>query len=326
MRREERDAQARTEIERGGTEPYGLVHGHLRVLRRGTPGALVGSLPEPHPLTDQRLVDARTDRLDNPGAIVMRDLPAGRRRTTAGLPVGRVHPGQGHPDQHLTRIRLRDRPLDQFQHVNIAGTSIDDRLHRAPSPLRRYGTVKILRRGCLTWPLRQPMVGAPVLLPTVLEYGCLSLPRRRPCPYPGANRPRAHAMPANRASHRDTDPLPTRRRRPTRRPPTRPRSTRPPPTPPWVTLPRAIRPRSPRSSTVLSAAAAPVACGPDLPDRARRRRRFGGRRQCGGAPPVGEQPQGHNHPYHAVVAGNARRPAPNHHTRVADDSTPRSPR
>lgn len=45
-----------------------------RVLLRRSPGPLPGGLPDPHPRSDPRRIDPRTDGVDHPGAVLVGHL------------------------------------------------------------------------------------------------------------------------------------------------------------------------------------------------------------------------------------------------------------
>ncbi len=139
VRGQERDTESGTHVERGRAEPDDLPGRHGGVLGGGTPRPLPGGLPDPHPFADQLRVDPGADLLDHASAVLAGHLPAVRRCgagtvALAGLPVGRIHTGDGHPDQYLARLRLGDRPVDHLQHRLIAGAGVDDRFHYASSP------------------------------------------------------------------------------------------------------------------------------------------------------------------------------------------------
>ena len=128
--------ERRAELEgRLGAEQHGLPGRDDGVLGRRPEGALVGGLPDPHPLTDEDRVDALADGVDRAGAVLVRGLPARARvGVGAGLPVGRVHAGERDADAHLAGAGLRDRPVDQLQDVGAAGAVVGDGSHAVTQP------------------------------------------------------------------------------------------------------------------------------------------------------------------------------------------------
>ena len=111
-----------------------VAGGHDGVLLGGAAGrAQVGRLPDPHPETEQRRLDALADGVDDPGAVLVRDLRRVDGGTRPGaatrLPVGRVDAGAVDPDPHLARPGIGHRPLDQRQDVGVTGHGVLDRTH-----------------------------------------------------------------------------------------------------------------------------------------------------------------------------------------------------
>src|SRR5581483_4535436 len=83
--------------------------------------------PQPDPLADPCGIHPGADRLDHPGAVLVRDLEAvygPRDGTGPGLVIGRVDAGGVHPDQNLARTRLGPVHLLDLQDLG--------RLARAP--------------------------------------------------------------------------------------------------------------------------------------------------------------------------------------------------
>ena len=76
VRGQERDAEARAEVERRDIGQQHHVAGrHDRVLLRGAAGGTqVRRLPDPDPQTQQRRLDALSDGVDDTGAVLVRDL------------------------------------------------------------------------------------------------------------------------------------------------------------------------------------------------------------------------------------------------------------
>ena len=109
---DERDAQRGAEVEGGDVgQRHDLSGRHDGVLLRGAVRAAVGGLPDPHPQALQRLLDAGSDRVDHPGAVLVGHLRGLDRRpgpaAASALPVGGVHPGAHDPDPDLARARAR---------------------------------------------------------------------------------------------------------------------------------------------------------------------------------------------------------------------------
>ena len=111
--------EAGAEVERRDVRQQHDVAGrHDGVLLRGAAGGTqVRRLPDPDPQTQQRRLDALPDRVDHPGAVLVRHLrrvDGGARLAAATrLPVGRVDPGAVDPDPHLPGPGIGHRPLDQ---------------------------------------------------------------------------------------------------------------------------------------------------------------------------------------------------------------------
>ena len=137
VRGQRRDAEARAEVEatrsraaappaaRGTTTPAAVP-----------PRPLPGRLPQPDPLADGGRVDAVADRVDHPGAVLVRgSKPAGIGVGAPGLPVGRVHAGDRHPDPDLAGPGLGHLAVDQLEDVRVTVARVDDCLHGlVPTP------------------------------------------------------------------------------------------------------------------------------------------------------------------------------------------------
>src|SRR3954464_3207378 len=113
---------------RAGTTVYSAAVPHRRrggrddgVLGGGAPRPLVGRLPDPDALADQHGVDALAGGVDGAGAVLVGDLPVRTwLGTGAGLPVGRVDPGEGEADPHLAGPGLGNRAVAQLEDVGAA--------------------------------------------------------------------------------------------------------------------------------------------------------------------------------------------------------------
>src|SRR5664279_5386889 len=134
--REERHAEAGAQVEgRLIGQRHHSVSRDDRVLLGGAFWALVGGLPHPHPLTDERCPDARPSRVHHAGAVLVRRLRRNDRRSgsaaAARLPVGRIDPGAVDAHAHLTGSRLTHRLVDQPQDIRVTGPVIDDGSHES---------------------------------------------------------------------------------------------------------------------------------------------------------------------------------------------------
>jgi hypothetical protein len=104
------------------------------VLLGGAAGRTqVGGLPDPYPEAQHRCLNALTDGVDHPGAVLVRDL---RRtdgeafpRPATRLPISRVDAGAVYPDPHFTRSGVGHRTFDQREDFRATGHGILDRTH-----------------------------------------------------------------------------------------------------------------------------------------------------------------------------------------------------
>jgi hypothetical protein len=133
-----RDPQAGAELEGGVVrQGYGLALGHHRPLRRGPPPAARRREPEPDPLADPGRVHSLADRVDHPGAVLVRDLEpvhGARGGAAAALVVGRVDRGHRHLDPDLAGPGLRRSQLLDPQHLGSRSMGVVQRgLHGGAS-------------------------------------------------------------------------------------------------------------------------------------------------------------------------------------------------
>ena len=84
------------------------------------------------------------DGVDDAGAVLVRDLPvrSRRRRCRPGLPVGRVHAGDGEPDADLAGAGLGDRAVGELEDVGTTRPAIGDGAHRAVLPPSAPGHIR----------------------------------------------------------------------------------------------------------------------------------------------------------------------------------------
>jgi hypothetical protein len=161
-------AQAGAELERGACgQRHRLPGRHHRPLRRRAPLPAGRRQPEPDALAGPAGVDALTDRLDHPCAVLVRDLKAvdrARGRAAAALVVGRVDGGDRHLHQDLTGPGCWPLHLRHGQYLGGRAMSLvpggshglpPSRAHRfASDPLTATGTAK-------RWPGRFPGLPRP---------------------------------------------------------------------------------------------------------------------------------------------------------------------
>src|SRR5262249_43066480 len=102
--------------------------GHRGPLGSGPATAADRGQPQPDPLADATGIHPGADRLDDPGAVLVRDLvvvDGPRHRPGPGLVVGGVDAGGVHADEDLTRSRLGPvhlpdlEDLGRFSHVAV---------------------------------------------------------------------------------------------------------------------------------------------------------------------------------------------------------------
>ena len=102
-------------------QAHRLVLGHDRVLRGCPPEAAERGLVNPDPLADARTRHARADRVDDAGAILMRDHEGKRHHGIAAVPatllgVRRIDGRTMDPHPHFARGRLGCRAFAHGQH------------------------------------------------------------------------------------------------------------------------------------------------------------------------------------------------------------------
>ena len=138
--------------------------------------------PQPDPLADTARVHPGADRLDDPRAVLVRDLEAvdGPRDSPGpGLMVGGVDAGGVHPDQDLARARrgpvhlLDPEDLGRMPHVPVQCCSHACRL----APLRTLSTA--LRGPCTARPAKLSSAAGTART----RRGCRRRCRFRTCPW-----------------------------------------------------------------------------------------------------------------------------------------------
>src|ERR1700733_8557328 len=126
-------------------------HGPLRGSSPPLPGRRE---PQPDPLADAARVHPLADRLDDAGAVVVRDLKAvdrARGEPGPGLVVGGVDAGGVHPDQDLARPGLGPADLLDLQDLGGPGASVQGCFHGCSvTPLSTLSTA--LRGPCSARP------------------------------------------------------------------------------------------------------------------------------------------------------------------------------